>query len=53
MVADEDGFAAAFDQGDEGHWFGLLGGFVDDDGVEFFLTEKAKACPYARGEYEA
>lgn len=50
VVADKNGFTAAFDQGNEGHGFGLLGGFIDDDCIEFLLAEKAKACPDARGE---
>ena len=51
VVAHQDGFGAAFDEGDEGHRFGLLGRLVDDDGAEFFVAEEAEAGADAGREH--
>ena len=41
-----------FEGGDGGFWVCLLGCFVDDDGLEAYVAQEAKAGADAGGEYQ-
>ena len=51
VVADQDGFGAAFDERDKRHWFRLLRCLVDDDRAEYFVAEQAEGGSDAGSEH--